>query len=1072
MNIFTSFKRGALALMVGASCLLANAATVTFVHDGIIYKTGTTAAKATQLTVQKPGTTLTDKTQTPPAQYSGDIVLPATIEQNGTTYTVVDVAAAFMGQPITSVVLPETVTETKRDCFANCTSLTKVTLPKTLVTLGQTSFAGCTALTELIIPGKVTEFTRQQIKGCTGLQRLVFEDGETPLKITYDGFGQSSNGSLLNSCWEVLSYVELNRAINESGLTNASQPFRNAKSLTTLVLGGHFNKIPAAMCQGSRKLASIIFNSEVTDFGANAFERTAFSEFTFPDGTETIPSSIFTDCPNLVKVTLPSTVTSIQGMAFQRSELSEINFPDKLASIATLAFESTRLGGELSLPASLTTLGTQAFANNSAITSVNINAALRDFGDGVFAGCSKLSVITAPADAENFATAENGAMLTSKDGKILYMVAPGAKLTELAGDFTEVKARAAYKKTDLAKISLPACVQWGDRAFMGTGITELAVRGTVGRNVAAECTGLETLSIDSDEVPEGIALGATALTKVTLLQPVTTVKAHAFEGCTALKEVDLGNILAIIEADAFLNSGIKSITVGAARPAAMSDGVFDESFADVTARVPAAYAEAYRNASGWKFLNIVGDENVAAGPSDMGMPAGIYFAGTDGHIYGTYDKDRTEFTRYDVGGVEHTFQLREFKNRIYGASAGKKFWYSATAATEGDGKLFYISQIGGQVFKAVVLDNAGNNAYMDPTSIDVYGDMLYVNDRNVCIRKIPADAISLPQDYPSWMENNWMGWYGNGWSYGCIKAGWAITQGENDKGEAVPEYWVGMKYNGEGIYRFKDSDIGVSGKAGEKPQDASYLNGVAPIFTTFYIDEPNAQMYIYLEKAGNAENKWIRAGLYRISLADLQEFGENSDVEELRSKLQLIDGSPVKYEGNATNEHVGISQFCADEDGKYLYWCYRAPTAEEAEAQQSQNFETQLKGKYWWAEDFDATNPLHQTGIKRIKLGEDTPEVEMVIPGAEGYGVVPVRFEGSSKPAGVSDITADRTDLPLTITAEAITANSDAVVVVYDMTGAARISTALRAGQSINISHLGSGAYIATANGAATKFVR
>ena len=46
-----------------------------------------------------------------------------------------------------------------------------------------------------------------------------------------------------------------------------------------------------------------------------------------------------------------------------------------------------------------------------------------------------------------------------------------------------------------------------------------------------------------------------------------------------------------------------------------------------------------------------------------------------------------------------------------------------------------------------------------------------VNDRNVCIRIIPASAIALPQNYPSWMENNWMYFYGAPWSYGCIKSG-------------------------------------------------------------------------------------------------------------------------------------------------------------------------------------------------------------------------------------------------------------------------------------------------------------
>lgn len=1067
MNISTLVKRTSLTFALGVSCLMAYADT--FVYDGIIYKNS-----GTKVTVQKAGTKLTDTSVTAPASYTGDIVIPAKFDYNGKTYTVTALASsAFKDQVgITSIVLPDGITKIPLGACQGCSNLTSVTLPSKLTDLGSNAFAYCTSLTEITIPGTVNKIDTKQFMGCTGLTKIVFADGENTLSLKAGAFGNYSSGSFAEgtSAWVSLTTIEMNRPM--AVVSNADQPFRNAKSLTTVTLGGHFDAVQSAMFQSSRKLASVTITAPITELGANAFEGTGITEFTLPTGVTTIASSLFKNCTDLNKVTLHNGVTSIQAMAFQGSFINEINFVDGIESIGSYAFENTRLAGDITLPASLTVLGNNAFANNRYITGISIPATVASIGDGALYGCSALAKITVAAGNAAYAS-HNDNTLATADGKHLLAIAPMANITELTGAYEEIAPYAAYNITGLKKVELPSCTKWGDYSFYGTGITEFAVRGTVGRNVAAACADLAKITISGQEIPEGIAANCSSLTQVVLSNPVTTVKARAFNNCTSLKEIDLGSILAIIEADAFTGSGIETIITGAARPAALADGVFTSAYSGVTAKVPAAYAEDYRNATGWSYLNIVGDENIAAGPTDMGMPAGIYFAAEDGNIYAAYDKDRTNFTKYDVGGVHHTFQLREFNNRIYGASAGEKFTWSATAAGEGDGKLFYISQLGGNVFQATVLDNAGNNAYKDPFSIDIYGQTLYVNDRNVAVLKIPADAISLPQDYPSWMENNWMGFYGNPWTYGCIKAGWSIISSNPADPEAEPEFWLGMKTNGQGIFRFKETNIGTSSSAvGTKPENSDFLTGVNPIFTTFNIDEANRQMYIYIERIGEGEGQ-IKAGLYRITLDDLIEFGTSPDIATLKSKLQLIDGAPVKYEGSSTNEHVGISQLCFDADKKYMYWCYRAPSAEEAAENEAQDEDTQRLGRYYWAEKYDATNPLHQSGIKRIKLGEANPVVEMVIPGAVGYGCVPVNFEGSSAPeAGVNDIVNDAVATDITITADAIIANADVTVKVYDINGANVLSTSLKAGQSIATQGLGHGAFIAVANGKAAKFVR
>jgi len=1052
-NIRGLAKRAMLVGLFGLGFAIAGAQT--FVYEGVIYK-----ASGSNLTAQKPGTKVTVG-EAGPTEYAGDFVIPEKVEYNGKTYKVTSLGSAFKQQKnLTSMVMSSTVTTLSRGAFQDCVLLSKVVLSPNIVTYSGDIFNNCLALTEITIPGNAKELSSKQFKSCKSLKKIVFEDGPTPIELSAGAF---DGGDTL-----ALEEVVINRAIGSKYTAMDSKPFRGAKALKSVTIGGSFTSVPTSYFENTPALKSVTFANATADLGTNVFANSGLEEITLPESITVIPSSTFQNCGGLKKVTLGAAVTSIQDMVFLNAPVTEINFPATLTSIGQMAFQNTKLSGALTLPEGLTSLSQKAFANVAGFTSVALPASLKTYGDGALSGCTSVAKITVADGNEAYKTDATGALLMTADGTELKAYAPASGMKAITGDYTTVAPYAAYHATALESVDLKACKNWGDEAFRGTGIKALSLAGNVGRYVAADCANLEELTIAGGEIPYGVAMNDTKLVKVNLDKNVTTIKQDAFKGCSALKSLDLGAILSILETDCFAGAGITNLTVAAANPAAMAPGVFTAE-SGITVTVPVDLVDTYKNAGGWNVLNIVGDANLASGPADMGMPAGLYYASPDGTLRVHY-ADGSDNT-YDVGGVPHTFQLAQFKDRIYGASAGKKFVYSATGAVDGDGKLFYISKVGGQVFQAVVLDNTGNNAYKDPFGIYIYGDTLYVNDRNVCIRKIAADAIALPQDYPSWMENNWMGFYNAEWSYGCIKAGWAITQSENDKGEPEPLYWVGMKFSGNGIYRFKQKDIGTPGAPAAKPEKSVFINQMNPIFTTFYLDEAHNQMYIYMEIGGANEENWTKAGVYRIDLAKLEANPEPATIEEVGI---LVDGAPVLWEGSGVTEHVGISQFAPDEKGEYLYWCYRAPSAEEAATTEAQTYaEAKTSGKYIAADKYDAANPLHQTGIKRVKLGAENPVVEMVVPGAEGYGIIPVNYEGSTNPDnGVENvIVAD--EAPIVSYANGqLTVAEAATVSVYNAAGTLVAHAALGAGQSMNVSNLEKGVYVAVAGSKAVKFVK
>lgn len=1072
MRISTLFNSGVLrSVAIVAACAVGlSASAQTFLDGGIIYKInrGKAEVQPTKYTSGKnKGKPVECENGTAPDAYTGDVVIPATVTYNGTTYSVSTVGTGFKESLITSITLPDGVgIKIGRGGFQSCAELVSVKLPNDLASIDGNTFQSCTKLAEITIPASVATVYGAAFQDCPGLEKIVFEESATPIIFARDVFNAAPS----------VKTVVLNRQFdNTVKNTQDDRAFRGAKSLENVTFGGTFTEIPANFLENTTALKNVEFKSAVTSIDYNAFAGSGIENITLPETVTEIASSLFMGCKSLNKVTLGSAVTTISPMAFYNSTLKEINLPAALKTIGNLAFSGTNLAGVVTIPDAVTSIGDQAFANNGEITSIVIPASVKSIGTGAFMGCGKIAKFEIAAENENYTTSADGTYITSKDGETLVAYAPAATATTFTGNFKNVAAYAFYGATNLTDITLPECGNWGDYALRGAGIKSLNIGGTVGRYVAADCPALTEITIGCKEIPTGIAYNCPELTKVTLPKTVTIVRQDAFAKCPKVETLDLGNVLVILETDCFAQSGLKNITVASTYPAAMADGVFTAE-SNITVTVPNDLVEAYKVATGWSYLNIVGDANLVAGGTQMGMPHGLYYAGDDNNLHCVYSDGQTD--DYEIN-MQHTFQLVEFGNRIYGASAGRKFWYSASSAVEGDGKLFYISKVDDNLFQAVVLDNTGNNAYKDPTGLYIYGSTLYVNDRNVCVRKISADALALPQDYPSWMENNWMPFYGTTWTYGCIKNGFAITQDKDASGNPEPRYWVGMKYNGCGLFSFKEGNIGTSSSEVGSPIGAvEYLTDMNLIATSFNIDAKNGHIYMYIETAGT-EASLIKGGLYRFSLDALSQ-NPTPSAADMMDALEgvLIDGAPVLYEGNATNEHVGVSQLAIDEKGEYMYWCYRSPeTQEEADKTQTQDYANQSKGRYYWAEEFNAENPLHHSGIKRIKLGEENPVVEMVVPGVTGYGIVPVQYEGSTKGGdGVESAVVEQAVKVITVANGTITALTDATVVIYNAAGSIVAIADLAAGQSYDANALAGGIYLAEGRTAAgtqvVKFVK
>ena len=85
---------------------------------------------------------------------SGDVVIPSSVTNNGTTYSVTSIGDA---------------------AFFNCSSLTSVTIPNSVTSIGELAFSGCSGLTSVTIPNSVTSIGGRAFDHCSSLTSMTIE---------------------------------------------------------------------------------------------------------------------------------------------------------------------------------------------------------------------------------------------------------------------------------------------------------------------------------------------------------------------------------------------------------------------------------------------------------------------------------------------------------------------------------------------------------------------------------------------------------------------------------------------------------------------------------------------------------------------------------------------------------------------------------------------------------------------------------------------------------------------------------------------------------------------------------
>lgn len=187
---------------------------------------------------------------------SGEIVIPSAVIYDGNTYSVTVIGfAAFLGSGLTSVTLPNSVTEIGDNAFYDCRDLASVSLGGGITYIGENGFGACGALTSIVLPNNLTRMGASAFENCIGLTSINIPDSIASIEnSTFNGCNALTSISIPDKVASIGDYAFddcsalTSVTIGKSVTSIGDGAFGHSNGLTTVV---SLATIPPQMGSGS-----------------------------------------------------------------------------------------------------------------------------------------------------------------------------------------------------------------------------------------------------------------------------------------------------------------------------------------------------------------------------------------------------------------------------------------------------------------------------------------------------------------------------------------------------------------------------------------------------------------------------------------------------------------------------------------------------------------------------------------------------------------------------------------------------------------------------------------------------
>ena len=348
-----------------------------------------------------------------------DVVIPATVKYRNVDFSVISI--------------------TNR-AFANCKVIQSISIPATVNTIGSAT----------------GNEDYKPFYGCTSLKSVRFEDGSQPLKMgsyyRYDSYySYYGNGMFHNSPLEEVYLGRNIEYINWGGYSFERYPegygysaFYDQPKLTKVTIGPQVTDIPQYLFYKSTIVSIDLAN--VKTVGLYAFKQsTALSTVLTGPELEDLAEEAFYGCSALGAISIPNKMIEVKNRVFEQcSSLKTVSFGNSLEKIGVSSFADCVALESIELPLSFKNLSERAFWGCKNLRSVTLRDGFQRVGREAFGNCSQLTSLKLPLSCSSI---EEGAFSGCS-----------AMTSITLGSITEIPGQAFLNCSSLESIVIPATV--------------------------------------------------------------------------------------------------------------------------------------------------------------------------------------------------------------------------------------------------------------------------------------------------------------------------------------------------------------------------------------------------------------------------------------------------------------------------------------------------------------------------------------------------------------------------------------------------------------------------------------
>ena len=490
-----------------------------------------------------------------PASTRGAVTIPSTL--GGRPVRKIGPSAFQSCAGITSISIPSTVEAIENGAFFQCSSLASVTIPAGVSEIADDAFNWCDSLSSFSVASGNGTYRIRNGMLYRGSDTLVRCPPAKSGAVTVPSGTTTIDENAFAGCFRMTSV-----SLPEGLRTIDWDAFWRCSALTSISLPASLESYFQAF-EGCTSLASFSVASGSASFQAK--DGVLFSKdgakllryppakngtsYAIPSGTTVVDSDAFIGASKLVSLSFPASVASTDAYndefyLYGCTSLSTVSVDlsnPVFKSVGGVLFskDGKRLvsfppgkSGAYPIPAGTETVDFNAFEGCSRVTSLTIPSSLRCEGDMFsFYDCSSLSSFYVDPDNATFRATTDGVLFRGST-LLAYPPGRGGSYSVPYGTYTI-----------------------GEDAFATAAITGVSIPSSVSTIGALAFYGCESLS------------------SVSLASGLQTIFGQAFQGCKTLRALSIPSSVTAVDSNAFLDSGLSSVSASATLRASPWPGV-------------------------------------------------------------------------------------------------------------------------------------------------------------------------------------------------------------------------------------------------------------------------------------------------------------------------------------------------------------------------------------------------------------------------------------------------------------------------------------------------------------------